>query len=415
MSGEATNAASVAILNRRYQGGRVPRTCHEDTPFYSNVQKKEDFVGDDYVIPIQTANPQGFGPTVADAQGAAAQGTYLRALLTRVETFGVCRIKGQALKTATTKGGGALVDLWKNEMDGCTQTFLKRMEAYGFGDGNGVLGTISSGQASTALVLTVVEDVENFDVGMPLNAVSDTTLSPTIRSGSNTITALDRSTGTLTAATVWNVAISGCTSGDSLVAKGTGSVSGTPVIPAGLRQWLVGGTSPAAWKSLTRTSDTVALAGQTYDATGVPMSNALADLESLITIRGKRAGSSLWCNPRDLRQWKKSLDAKVTYPRAKVNSQVAGVSFEAIEYDGDYGTIKMMGSPFCPRYNAFLLDESTFAMYSAGPAPMPLNLGKDSNSLVVPTDDALEVRIGQYGDYGCNCPIKSARMTGWGQ
>ena len=118
MAGEATNALSVAILKRRYASGRVPKANFVDFPFVANCPKKEDFVGDDYAIAIQTENPQGVGNTVAAAQTAAAQGNYVRFLLTRVEYFGVARIKGQALRTATLKGDGAMVDLWKNETDG---------------------------------------------------------------------------------------------------------------------------------------------------------------------------------------------------------------------------------------------------------------------------------------------------------
>lgn len=409
----ATNALSTAILKRRYASGRVPRANFTDFPFMSNVEKKEDFVGDDYAIAIQTENPQGVGTSVQAAQNAAAQGNYVRFLLTRLEYFGICRIKGQALRTATTKGDGAMVDLWKNETDGVTASVLKMLEIMAFGTGNGVLGTISSGIGTVTVTLTVVEDINNFDLGMRVKLVSDTTLSPTTRSQEAVITGVDRAAGTLTIAVAWSTTIAGASNGDSIVRSGDQAASAAAAVLSGMRAWLVGGTTPGTLKGLSRNSDPVRLAAQSLDMTGLPMNDAIIDLESLISIQGKLSKKMLWANPRDFRQVKKALGGKVTFPREKVGSQVAGLSFSAIQWEGDCGTIPMMLSPFCPRNNVFLKDMSTFALYSAGPAPQPLDFDK-SDFLRVATDDAYELRIGLYGDFGDNSPVNSARGTNWG-
>lgn len=405
----ATNALSVAILKRRYAGGRLPKAQFTQFPLVSEVEKREDFVGDDYVLALQTENPQGVGITVSDAQTALAQGVYNRFLLSRVEFFGVARIKGQALRTATTKGDGALVDLWTNEMDGITDSVLKMLEVYGFGTGNGVLGTIASGQGTPTVTLTVAEDVNNFDIGMRVGAVSDTTLSPTVRSGAAVITSIDRASGTLTISGNWTASITSVTAGDSLLRAGTAATGGSNNVPAGLRQWLIGGTTPGTWKSLSRNSDPVRLASQTFDAAGIPMDNAVIDLESLITIQGHMGKKVLWVNPRDLRQIKKSQTGKVVMQPGSSPT----IGFESLKFIGDSSPIDVKVSPFCPRNNAFLKDMSTFALYSAGPAPQPLDYDK-SDFLRVSNDDAYEVRIGLYGDYGERAPVKSARMTNFG-
>lgn len=410
----ATNALSVAILRRRYASGKIPKVNFAEFPLIASMEKKEDFVGDDYAIPIQTENPQGIGPTIQNAQNAAAQGNYVRFLLTRLEYFGIARIKGQALRTATLKGDGAVIDLWKNETDGVSQTVLKQLEIFGFGTGNGVLGTIASGQGGLTVTLTVVEDVNCFDLGMKLRAVSDTTLSPTTRVGEATVTGVDRANGTVTiAAGNWNAIIIGLVAGDSLVRSGDQSVAAVPAALSGFRQWFIGGTTPGTLKSLPRNVDPVRLAAQSLDMTGLPMQDAIIDLESLISVQGQLTKKMLWANPRDFRQVKKAMGGKVNYPREKIDSTVGGISFSAVQWEGDCGTIPMMLSPFCPRNNVFLVDMSTFALYSAGPAPQPLDYDK-SDFLRVATDDAYELRIGLYGDFGGNAPVKSARGTNWG-
>jgi hypothetical protein len=73
------------------------------------------------------------------------QSKFYRAAITRKEYYGLVRIKGQALRTATMKGDGALVDLWTHELDGIERAFLKHLEIISMGTGNGVLATIASG------------------------------------------------------------------------------------------------------------------------------------------------------------------------------------------------------------------------------------------------------------------------------
>lgn len=56
---------------------------------------------------------------------------------------------------------------------------------------------------------------------------------------------------------------------------------------------------------------------------------------------------------------------------------------------------------------------STWKLYSAGGAPMPLDF--DSLKMIrMATDDAYETRIGLYGEFGDRLPVNSARGTNWG-
>lgn len=406
----ATNALSTAILKRRYAGGKLPKAQFAEFPAFNDCEKKEDFVGDDYVLALQTENPQGVGTTIALGQTAAAQGAYKRFLLTRLEYFGVARIKGQALRTATTRGDGALVDLWTNEMDGIQRSVLKMLEIFYFGNGNGVLGTVASGEGTPTITLTVAEDVNCFDVGMRVAGVSSTGLSPTVRTGTAVITAINRSTGTLTISGNWTASITALAAGDSLVRSGDQAIAGAASVPAGLRRWLEGGSAPGTWKSLNRDEDPVRLASQSLDMTGLPMAEAITDLESLVTIQGHTPKKRLLGNPRDFRQVKKTQYGKV-FINGGGGSPVIG--FDGAKWAGDGGEISVLLSPFCPKNNVFLKDTSTFAMYSAGPAPQPLDFDK-SDFLRVSNDDAYEVRIGLYGDYGERMPVGSARGTNWG-
>jgi len=405
----ATNALSTAILKRRYQSG-VSQAQFSKFSIIDAIEKKTDWNGDDLAIAIETESPQGLGVDIPAAQAAAVQSKFYRAVITRKEYYGLVRIKGQALRTASGKGDGALVDLWSHELDGIEMSVLKHLEILSMGAGNGVLATISSGQTTTQVTFTVAEDVNNLAVGMRVQLVSDTTLSPTVRAGVGVITALDRANGKATLAAAWDATFAGASAGDSIVRAGDAAVSSENTVPAGWRKWLEGGTSPGTWKGLTRNDDAVRLASQVLDMTGLPMAEAIIDLESLIQIQGHEPKLRLVCNPRDMRQVKKTLYGKVAFSGG---GGTPTIGFDGANWQGNSGTITALQSPFCPKNNVFLKRMDKFALYSAGPAPMPMNFGKE-NMITLATDDAAEARIGLYGDFGESAPVESARGTGWG-
>lgn len=414
----AALTASAAILKERYADGKLPKANYQNFPFVSMVPKWEKWTGDNFKQPLQTENPQGVGAGMANALGSVAQGKYYAFKPDRVEYDGVARLTGHAIKAAEGNEG-ALVNLWTNETDGISQSLLKMAEIQMFGTGNGVLGTISSGQGTVTITLTTAEDIANFDLGMRVQLVSDLTLSPTIRAGTPaTVTGVSRdlSSATVTIATVWTTQFAGASAGDSIVRAGDAAVSATATVMYGARKWLEGGSSPGTFWTVTRNDDPVRLASQLLNATTIPMEDALIDLESLITFQGQMDSDKvLIANPRDVRQLKKSLGGKVTYPRTEMKGSgaLADISFKAIEFEGDSGTIKIVTSPFCPKANAFLGPMSAVKLASLGPLPHLLNYdGPDF--LRVASDNAFEVRFGWYANPVWSAPSKWARMTNWG-
>lgn len=405
----ATNALSSAILKRRYQSG-VSQAQFTKFPVINEIDKSTDWTGDDWAISIETESPQGLGPDIPAAQAGALQSKFYRATPTRKEYYGLVRIKGQALRTATQKGDGALVDLWQHELDGIELSFLKHMEIISMGAGNGVLATIASGIATTQVTFTVAEDVNNLAVGMRVQLVSDTTLSPTLRTGTGVITALDRSAGKATLAAAWNSTFTGGVDGDSIIRYGDAAVAGENTVPAGMRKWLEGGSTPGTWKGLTRNDDPVRLASQVLDMTGLPMAEAIIDLESLIQIQGHEPKLKLIVNPRDMRQVKKTLYGKVAFTSG---GGTPTIGFNGADWEGNNGKINTLQSPFVPKQNVFLKRMDKFTLKSAGACPMPMNFGKE-NMITLSSDDAAEARIGVYGEFGERAPVESARGTGWG-
>jgi hypothetical protein len=405
----ATIAASTAILKSLYPKGELPNANFKQNVAHANMSKLTDFVGEDRKVALQTEWAQGLGADFTYALGSLKQGTYYRFNVTRVEYFGIARIKGQALKAAV-KDEGALTDLWKNEMDGISQGVTRMLGIFAYRSGTGSIGQISSGSnvGTATITLASISDAANFCVGM--RVYGSATDGATLRSGgaTATLTAIDRDAGTLTISGNWNASIAAIAASDFLYRAGDMNLA-----PTGFGGWIVGGSAPGTLFGLSRNPDPVRLSGQAYDAVNVPMYDAVVEAAARVGAQGGITGETLYAHPRDVANFKKQLEGKVQYERTTVQSKVAGVSFKAIEVEGDNGTIKILSDVNCPRNTAWLINESRWKLHSLGPAPHILDYD-DNTFLRVATDDAYEVRVGMYGNQWCNGLVDQIKLTNFG-
>ncbi len=415
----ATLAASTAILKVRYPDGKLPKPLYLNFKATSMVKKRTDFTGDYRVVALQNENPQGSGTSVPAAQNALQQSAYNRFQVTRVEHFGIARIKGQALKAAEGDAG-ALTDLWDNETKSIARVELMNHEIYTFGAGNGVLGTVGSYTAgTTSFTLAVPSDAAKFALGMTIQAATgtSTSLSLTLVGGgaSGKISGIDRVNGIITATSNWDTLIPGFAATNLLGRASDLATAGIPSVIMGMGGWIVGGTSPGTLYGLNRNVDPVRLAGQLYPANSVPLEEAVQEASALAAQQGGIAPKTLWCHVRDFANLKKSLGTKVTYPKTSVkgSGDMAGVGFSGVEIEGDSDTITLMTSPFIARNQAFLVDWDSFTLDSAGAAPFLANFD-GVPFLRLNNDDAYEVRFASYAAMYTNNPVSCVQLTGFG-
>lgn len=410
----ATLAASTAILKRKYPKGKLPDATYSQFQNYAMLDKSTDFVGEDEAVALQTENPQGIGQSIADAQASMEQGTYKRFLLTRVEMFAVARIKGHAAEAAVMRNDGSLVDLWNNETSSLETAFLKQHEVYSFGNGSGVLGQLNGGVVTgTTLTLLEPADAINFDLGMWVQAVSDATLSPTVRISKAKVVGIDRKNGILTFSAAINTIIPDIGVNDFLVRASLYADAGTARVPWGYAAWIPGGTTPGVFLTVDRNADPVRLAGQSQVYTaGTPMEEAIVDADSQIGMQWQAKDKKvLIVNNRDGANLKKQLGTKVQYDR--VASNIAGISFKTVEVEGDSGPISVMFNPFCPRKKAFLVTVDSWKIRGCGPVPHLQNYDKN-DFLRVATDDAVEARFVSYVNEKCTLPVGNFQLMNFG-
>lgn len=409
---------SQALLKERYGSG-LPKALYErkKLKLFQSVKKRNDFSGKYRDVPLQNENPQGTGTSIEIAQGSMYQGNYVEWNIPRRRFYAVARVTGEALR-ACKDDDGAFADLWRNEADGVAMQAMEDTEVFMFGNGTGVRGTISAGSTvgSATITLATVSDAVKFKLNMRVGAVSSaTSLSPTVRSGSARITAIDRKNGTLTVGTTWSGEITGLVAGDSLVRYGDHAVSGTPAVIEGFQSCVAGGTTPGTLFGLNRNSDPVRLAGQTLDCSDKSMDEAVIDAAGLVSQQGGEQPTVAWIHPLNLANWKKSHQGRVKYDRAEVQSPMnAKVSFKGIVIEGDDGEpVVLMTCPFVPYGECPMVNMDDFVLDTLGGAVSLLD--EDGQEVTrTPTSDAYETRFGTYGNFYTTRPLNHIRLTSFG-
>lgn len=436
MAGTTSNptyAAIQAILKTKYPDGAIPQALYKNFPFLSLVKKTTNFDGDYRVVALQNERPQGSSYWFATAQGISkgglngGGGSYKRFQVYRTKHYGLLRMDGETMKAAV-RTSGALVDLWNQETDGVSTNELADLEYQLFSDGTGVRGTIGVWTPGSATVqLATPADIVYFSIGMKVGLVTggvelglNNPVNDDDASGEGAyVASINREAGSFVLTAKDGVSLAVNFGGGAVVpAAGmgicrrkdynatpgggtfaTGNSATGPV--TGVQAWIPSTVTATPFWTLNRTQDRVRLAGQRLNAVGLPMNEALMEGEGKVAIQGVGYPDTIFVNPLDLQNLKKSLGSDIVYDR--VQSNVAGISFKAIEYDGANGPMKIVSAPFCPRNKAMMLQLPSWELSTLGPAPQMLDFDNNDYLRVVDADQ-YEVRFGHYGQFICNNP-----------
>ncbi len=315
----------------------------------------------------------------------------------------------------TKSNAGAFVDAAKLQMDGGFRNITNNIAFELFGDGSGTRGYIgstnSSGSAGGVYVITLsnVQQIVNFEINMLLVNYSYTggTISA-ISSTQGLITAVDRSLGTITILTSTAGAdASWATVGNALGINGdivAGAVStGSALALSGLAAWIpTAAPSATPFWGVVRTADSTRLAGLRYNASSYTIEEGITNALAVLNREGGKPDLCIM----DFASYAalvNSLGAKVQYVQVKHDE--VEVAFEGITFQSAYGRVTVLADRSCPPQTAYLLTMSTWKLRSLGKVPHILTYGMEGlEGLRVGTADALEIRIGYYGNLICSAP-----------
>lgn len=373
---------------------------YKDNPFLAMVAKYENFGGKNLPIPIIYGNPQGRSATFATAQSNKTNSQLTDFVLTRNSDYSLASIDNETIE-ASKGDANAFLEAATTEIDGAIQALTRSLAIALFGSGSGSIGQVSSGFTGTSFTLSDTEDVTNFEVGMEL-VFSTADGGGSVKSGSITVTGVNRDTGVLTV------------DAGSAIDGGTGPATNDYVFiegdydskVKGLRAWVPNSApSATAFFGVDRTADVTRLGGIRYDGSSQPIEEALVSAASRVAREGGKPDVCFMSYDK-FSDLEKALGSKVQYIDQHVNPEVG---FRGIMIHGPRGPIKVIPDQNCPSNRAFMLQMDVWKLYSLGKCPKIL----DSDGLKMLRDsaaDSVEVRVGYYAQLGCRAPGYNANI-----
>jgi len=367
-------------------------------------------------VPLVYGTPQGRSASFSNAQNNQTAPALASFFVYRVSNYQLVTITNELLE-ATKDDAGAFVDEAKLNMDTGFRNISNDLAHDLFTTPTGERGQISS-ITSGVIVLVDSQTVVNFEIGTVLTSYSVSGSTPTVSTSAalGYVIAVNRSSGQITVSataggsagtpTNWSTSFKYLAAdGDiTFAANGLQVSTGKFLKVAGLPMWFptVAPTAGDSFWGVDRSVDVTRLAGVRFDGSSESIEEALVDGAALVAREGGQP-DMCFMNFTSYAALEKSLGAKVQY--VDVKHDEANISFAGIRIHAPYGPITIVPDRSCPTQTAYLLSMDTLKLRSLGRIPHILTYGLEGlEGLRVGSADALEIRIGYYGNLICNAP-----------
>lgn len=417
----ANTSNQVAALKELYTGDDFMKDLvYKKNPLLALIPKDESpsgMAGKYIPVPLIFGTPQGRSATFSNAQDNQTAPQLASFFVYRVSNYQLVTITNELLE-ATKDNAAAFIDEAKLNMDTGFRNISNDLALDLYGDGIGTRGQISS--ISTGVItLSNSSQIVNFEVGMALvsYSVSGNVVTQSTGAAIGYVIAVNRNTGVLTVSatqggsagtpTNWSTSFPNLgVQGD--VAFGTISATTGFKKVSGLAAWFPQ-TAPASNDSfwgVNRSADSRMYGVIAQGTSSETIEEALIDAASQVAREGGQP-DMCFMNFTSYAALEKSLGSKVQY--VDVKHEEADIAFAGIKIHAPYGPITIIPDRNCPSQTAYLLDMSTLKFRSLGKAPHILTYGLEGlEGLRVGTADALEIRIGYYGNLVCSAPCWNA-------
>lgn len=368
-------------------------------------------------------NPQGRAHTFANAQQQQTASSLASFFVYVISDYQLVTITNLLMEQTKTNAG-AFVDAAKLQLDGGFRNLTNNIafELFGSGTATRVITTASSSQTGASpnvvtLPISNAQQIVSIEVGMLL--VASATDGGAIGTTGVMVTAVNRATGVITGNGITLATGATVASLDANFAIGTGaayltvygdlpttgaSSTSSYLALSGLAAWIPV-TSPASNDSfwgVNRSADPTRLAGLRYDASAYTIEEGMTNALAFANREGAKPDLCIM----DFASYAalvNSLGARVQYVQVKHDE--VEVAFEGITFQSAYGRVTLLADRSCPPQTAYCLTMSTWKLRSLGKVPHILTYGMEGlEGLRVGTADALEIRIGYYGNLICSAP-----------
>lgn len=394
MSTTANSANLAALYKILYPQGHVPDETYQDFPFLSILARDENFYGSSMFLPLKYGNGNKRSSTFTNAQGNSGPSSNVGFTVTRARDYAVAYIDHESME-ASEKDEGAFVDIFKHEVDSAMKSSVISEAQSLAGDGTGIIGQISASSTvgSPTITLADITQIVNFEVGNVL--VVTASVGGSARTGSVTITAINRKTGTLTASGNWSAGISAVAAGDYIAIEGDLNLK-----PKGFSAWIPeSDPSSTAFFGVDRTPDLLRLSGVRDDYSSKPIEEALVSAGKDMNLNGAMVDYGFISYDKHA-ELENALGSKVQY--VDVMSPI-GIGFRGIKLMTGKRPVTVLADLTVKNDRLWMVQSGTWKLRSLKKSIRMLKQdGLDS--LRVSNADASEVRIGGYKQFTCEAP-----------
>lgn len=379
--------------------------------------------GKSFPVPLIYGNPQGRSATFANAQGNQSAPSLGEFFVTTISNYQLVTIDNRFME-ATRNNISAFMDGATMNVNGGINNITNDLAHDLFNDGSGSRGTYGLGNGSIAAGIITLDSAASavqFEINQVLvsYSVSGTTATQSTGAALGYVIAVDYDLGLVTVSASAGGAAgnpaSWSTSFPYLAVQGDvnfaalGLGSSLMLKLAGFGAWIPS-VSPASSDSFfgqNRSASPSRLAGNRFNGANETIEEALIDAAALVAQNRSSAGypDYAFMNFTSYAALIKTLGSRVQY--VDVKHDEIDISFEGIQVITAYGRITVLPDRNCPAQTCYLICMKTWKLRTLGRAPKILIYGSyDSNQgLRVGTADAVEIRIGYYGNLTCNGPV----------
>lgn len=414
--------AAAGILKDYYTDDRVLNMIYQRNPFLQKVEVMTDFTGNHLPVPVTYAPVEGRSATIGTAitNALATNSQVARFQLLRGQDYSVAYIDRQTM-LATADNAGAFIAAATLEIDNAIIALKRSIAQTLFRSGYGDVGQIDYANtvvSSNVIYLALPSDVVNFEIGMRLVAAATLTgvlrTAPSNGAGSNYVTAIDRSAGTVTMNSNLNDSANGIgtniANGDILFVQGDRASGASPGITKfpGLAGWLpsvapvVGGGD--SFFQVDRSADPTRLAGSRINGTNEPLEDVLIDTLHTVALNEGNP-DTVFCSYNRHAQLVKALSTRGQIFQRDTSPTLGYGGFEIAGPNGI--KTEIIPELNCPDNRIYCLSMDTWKLYSLGPLVAPVN--EDGLEFVrVAGVDSFEWRWASYAVLGCRAPAHNA-------
>lgn len=411
----ANSSNQVAALKELYTDDKdyMRDLVYKENPFLALVPKNESpdgFAGKYLPVPLEYGTPQGASHTFSSAQGNQTATNLVSYFVYVIQDYTIVTITNLLMEQTKTNAG-AFIDAAKLQMDGGFRTLTNRVAFELFGDGTGTRGQIAAAGYSfsnptATITLSNVQDIVNFEVGQTLRASA--TRGGAVSDDTGQVASVNRASGVITLTMSDSSPDSEWANSAYLTVDGDLPTAGMTTINtglclSGLAAWIPV-TSPTAtlfW-GVDRSADPTRLGGLRYDGSAYTIEESITNALAY----GNREGAKFDLIIMDFASYAalvNSIGAKVA--NVQVKHDEVEVAFDGISFQSAYGKVTILADRSCPAQRAYCLTMNTWKLRSLGKVPHILTYGMEGlEGLRVGNADALEIRIGYYGNLICSAP-----------